>query len=39
MSLPGKAPVVIIGGGIIGCSTLYHLAHKGVSAVLMIPKA
>jgi len=35
MSLPEKAPVVIIGGGIIGCSTLYHLAHKGVRAVLL----
>ena len=27
--LPGKAPVVIIGGGIIGLSTLYHLAQRG----------
>lgn len=35
MSPPETAPVVIIGGGIIGCSTLYHLAHKGVSAVLI----
>ncbi len=35
MSLPNAAPVVIIGGGIIGCSTLYHLAHKGVPAVLV----
>ena len=35
MNLPTSAPVVIIGGGIIGCSTLYHLAHKGVGAVLL----
>ena len=35
MTLPTQAPVVIIGGGIIGCSTLYHLAHKGVQAVLV----
>jgi len=35
MTLPESAPVVIIGGGIIGCSTLYHLAHKGVPAVLV----
>lgn len=35
MTFPTAAPVVIIGGGIIGCSTLYHLAHKGVSAVLV----
>ncbi|MEM7069950.1 MAG: FAD-dependent oxidoreductase [Pseudomonadota bacterium] len=33
--LPANAPVVIIGGGIIGVSTLYHLAHRGVSAVLI----
>jgi len=35
MTLPANAPVVIIGGGIIGCSALYHLAHKGVAAVLV----
>ncbi|UWQ79885.1 FAD-dependent oxidoreductase [Leisingera sp. S132] len=34
-NLPGKAPVVIIGGGIIGVSTLYHLAKRGVPAVLV----
>jgi 4-methylaminobutanoate oxidase (formaldehyde-forming) len=33
--LPSKAPVVIIGGGIIGVSTLYHLAKRGVQAVLI----
>ncbi|MFV1566694.1 FAD-dependent oxidoreductase [Phaeobacter sp. JH20_10] len=33
--LPDQAPVVIIGGGIIGVSTLYHLAHRGVPAVLI----
>lgn len=33
--LPDQAPVVIIGGGIIGVSTLYHLAHRGVCAVLI----
>ncbi|WP_299413677.1 FAD-dependent oxidoreductase [uncultured Sulfitobacter sp.] len=33
--LPNTAPVVIIGGGIIGMSTLYHLAHRGVPAVLI----
>lgn len=33
--LPLDAPVVIIGGGIIGVSTLYHLAHRGVKAVLI----
>lgn len=34
-SLPEQAPVVIVGGGIIGVSTLYHLAKRGVPAVLV----
>jgi len=34
-SLPKSSPVVIIGGGIIGCSTAYHLAHMGVDVVLL----
>ena len=34
-ALPSTAPVVILGGGIIGVSTLYHLAHRGVAAVLL----
>ncbi|MGJ8547672.1 MAG: FAD-dependent oxidoreductase [Sulfitobacter sp.] len=34
-TLPDQAPVVILGGGIIGVSTLYHLAHRGVPAVLI----
>ena len=34
-ALPSQAPVVILGGGIIGVSTLYHLAHRGVAAVLL----
>ena len=35
ISLPETAPIVIIGGGIVGLSTLYHLAHLGVPAVLL----
>ena len=37
--LPDQAPVVIIGGGIIGVSSLYHLAHRGVPAVLIERKS
>src|ERR1700741_1210602 len=33
-SLPARADVVIVGGGIIGTSTALFLARKGVSAVL-----
>ena len=35
MTLPPSSPVVIIGGGVIGCSILYHLAKRGVEAVLV----
>lgn len=34
-NLPSSAKVVIIGGGIIGCSTAYHLAKMGVEVVLL----
>ncbi|MBV1863068.1 MAG: FAD-dependent oxidoreductase [Rhodobacteraceae bacterium] len=34
-TLPKSARVVIIGGGIIGCSTAYHLANLGVECVLL----
>ena len=35
MSLPNQASVVVIGGGVMGCSTLYHLAKFGADAVLL----
>ncbi len=33
--LPSSARVVVIGGGIVGCSTAYHLAHMGVEVLLI----
>ncbi len=33
--LPSASKVVIIGGGIVGCSTAYHLAKLGVETVLL----
>ena len=29
--LPAHASVVVIGGGIMGCSTLYHLIRMGAA--------
>lgn len=36
--VPSKAEVVVIGGGIIGVSTLYHLAKKGVSSAVLLER-
>jgi 4-methylaminobutanoate oxidase (formaldehyde-forming) len=36
--LPSRAQVVIIGGGIIGCSIAYHLAKRGVSDVVLLER-
>ena len=35
MSLPKTADVVIIGGGVMGASTAYHLKAKGVKKVVL----
>ena len=34
--LPSHAPVIVIGGGIMGCSTLYHLAKMGISDAILL---
>ncbi len=36
MTLPTQAQVVVIGGGIIGCSTAYHLARDHKADVLLL---
>jgi glycine cleavage system aminomethyltransferase T/glycine/D-amino acid oxidase-like deaminating enzyme len=33
--LPERAQVVVVGGGIIGTSVTYHLAHLGVDVILL----
>ena len=38
MSLPSHARVVIIGGGVIGCSVAYHLAKLGWSDVVLLER-
>lgn len=38
MFLPSHASVVVIGGGIMGCSTLYHLAKMGVSDAVLLER-
>jgi 4-methylaminobutanoate oxidase (formaldehyde-forming) len=35
-SLPGHARIVIVGGGIAGCSTAYHLTKLGLTDVLLL---
>ena len=35
-SIPKRAQVVIVGGGIVGASTAYHLARRGWSDVLLL---
>ena len=37
-ALPARARVVIIGGGVIGASIAYHLAHLGITDVLVLER-
>lgn len=36
--LPAHAAVVVIGGGVMGCSTLYHLAQSGVGDAVLLER-
>src|ERR1700735_2621210 len=35
-TVPDRARVVIVGGGVIGCSVAYHLAHLGWTDVVLV---
>ena len=37
-TLPKHAQIIIIGGGIIGCSVAYHLAKEGAKDVLLLER-
>lgn len=39
MNIPSHARVVVIGGGALGCSTLYHLVKMGWRDVLLVERA
>jgi 4-methylaminobutanoate oxidase (formaldehyde-forming) len=36
LTLPGHAEIIIVGGGIAGCSVAYHLAKMGKTDVLLL---
>lgn len=38
MNLPGTADIVIIGGGVMGVSTAYHLAARGEKNIILLEK-
>ena len=38
MQVPATSRVVIIGGGVIGCSIAYHLAQRGVRDVTLLER-
>lgn len=36
--LPQQARVVVIGGGVVGCSVAYHLAHAGITDTVLLER-
>src|SRR3990172_12393151 len=38
MDLPSRAHVVIVGGGIVGCSLAYHLTLRGCTDVVLLER-
>jgi len=36
--VPSKARVVIVGGGVVGCSVAYHLAKRGCTDVVLLER-
>jgi heterotetrameric sarcosine oxidase gamma subunit len=38
-TVPSRAQVVIIGGGIVGCSVAYHLARMGTTDVVLLEQS
>jgi len=38
VELPSRASVVVVGGGVVGLSTAYHLARAGVGDVVLVEK-
>ena len=38
VTVPATARIVIIGGGVIGCSIAYHLAKRGVRDVVLLER-
>ena len=34
--LPSRAQVVVVGGGIVGCSVAYHLTLRGLTDVVLL---
>jgi 4-methylaminobutanoate oxidase (formaldehyde-forming) len=37
-AVPSRARVIIVGGGVIGCSVAYHLGHLGWSDVVLLER-